>query len=95
MNKPIRNINALNRSIRELREKQRSIEEKLDQNFQELRGNYFSMTMNSIFGGRKSQSNFWADLVGRIMESEKLQNGIGKMVSNLADKIGDALKHEK
>lgn len=95
MNKPIRNINTLNRSIRELRDRQKAIEEKLDHNFQDLKGNYFNMTLNSILGGRKSNSNFWADLVGRIMESEKLQSGIGSMVSKLADKLGDVLKHEK
>jgi hypothetical protein len=60
--------------------------------FSNLKGNYFNMTLNSIFGSRKSPTHFWASLVTRIMESEKLQHGIGDLVTKAADKIGEALR---
>lgn len=94
MNRPIKNIHQLDRAIRELRDKQKSLENSLDTNLQNLKGNYFNMTLNSIFGGRKSTTNFWADIVSRFMESEKLQQGVSNLVAKLADKIGDVL-HEK
>ena len=53
------------------------------------------MTLNSIFGGKRTTTNFWADIVGRFMESEKLQQGVSNLVNKVADKIGDALKGEK
>ncbi|MFM7223761.1 MAG: hypothetical protein ACKO03_10075 [Bacteroidota bacterium] len=94
MNRPIKNIHQLDRAIRELRDKQKSLEHSLDTNLQNLKGNYFNMTLNSIFGGRKSTTNFWADIVSQFMESEKLQQGVSNLVAKLADKIGDVL-HEK
>ncbi|MEY3351374.1 MAG: hypothetical protein RIQ50_1485 [Bacteroidota bacterium] len=95
MNRPIRNIHQLDRAIRELRDKQKSLEQSLDTNFQNLKGNYFNMTLNSIFGGKRSTTNFWADIVSRFMESEKLQQGVSNLVSKLADKIGDVLHDKK
>jgi hypothetical protein len=92
MRRRIHNIQSLNRSIYELREKRKDIEAKLDANFSNLKGNYFNMTLNTIFGGRKSPTHFWADIVTRVMESEKLQHGIGDLVTKAADKIGEALR---
>jgi hypothetical protein len=95
MNRPIRNIEQLDRTIRELKMKQKSLETNLDNNFQNLKGNYFNMTLNSFFGGKRATTNFWADIVGRFMESEKLQQGVSSLLSKMADKIGDALKGDK
>lgn len=95
MNRRIRTIEQLDMTIRELRMKQKSLENSLDNNFQNLKGNYFSMTMNSVFGGKRSNTSFWADIVTRFMESEKLQEGVSNLVSKMADKVGDVLKGEK
>jgi len=95
MNRRIRNIEQLDRSIRELKAKQKSLETSIDHNFQGLKGNYFNMTLNSIFGGKRTTTNFWAGIVTRFMESEKLQQGVSNLVNKVADKIGDALKGEK
>ena len=75
--------------------KQKSLETSLDNNFQNLKGNYFNMTLNSVFGGKRSTTNFWADIVTRFMESEKLQDGVSNLVSKMADKVGDVLKGDK
>lgn len=94
MGRPIRNIHALNRTIHELKEKRKVLEGQLEQNFQHLGNNYVGMGMNSIFGSRKARTSFWADMATRIMESEKLQAGVGSLVGKLADKIGEAFsKH--
>jgi NAD-specific glutamate dehydrogenase len=95
MNRRIRTIDQLDMTIRELRMKQKSLETTLDNNFQNLKGNYFSMTMKSVFGGKRSSTNFWADIVTRFMESEKLQEGVSNLVSKMADKVGDVLKGDK
>jgi|LauGreDrversion4_2_1035121.scaffolds.fasta_scaffold354589_3 hypothetical protein len=95
MNRPIRTINQLDLTIRELRMKQKSLESTLDNNFQNLKGNYFNMTLNSVFGGKSSKTNFWASIVTRFMESEKLQEGVSNLVSKMADKVGDVLKGDK
>lgn len=93
MSKPIRSIQALNRSIRELREKQKSLEVKMDESLMNLKGNYFNMTLNSVFGEKKIHTNFWAGIVSRFMESEKVQQGIGNLMEKLAEKLGNAFKN--
>ena len=95
MNRRIKTIDQLDMTIRELKMKQKSLETSLDHNFQNLKGNYFNMTLNSFFGGKRGSSNFWADIVTRFMESEKLQHGVSNLVSKMADKVGDVLKGDK
>lgn len=95
MGKRIRNVHGLNKAIQDLRQKQTELETRMDENYQDLKGNYFNMTLNSIFGTKKSQTNFWADIATRFMESEKLQQAVGSMVSTLADKVGEALHPKK
>lgn len=95
MGKTIRNVQGLNRALQDLRKKQAELEARMDENYQELKGNYFNMTLNSIFENKKSQTNFWADIVTRFMESEKLQQSVGSLVSSLADKVGEALHPKK
>jgi hypothetical protein len=90
MSRPIRNIHALNRAIHDLKDKRKDLESKLETNFRYLGSNYVSMGMNSIFGGKKNRTNFWADMATRVMESEKLQAGVGNLIGKLADRIGDA-----
>lgn len=92
MPKPIRTIHALNRSIRDLKEKQKDLEVRLDLNFQHLRHNYIRMSMNSAFGTvKKNSANFWREIITRFMESEKLQQGVGKFAASVADKIGEGI----
>jgi hypothetical protein len=94
MSRPIRNINALNRTIHVLKERRKVLEGRLEQNFQHLGSNYVNMGMNSLFGTHKARSNFWANLATRVMESEKLQTGVGNLVGKLADRLGEAFsKH--
>ncbi len=95
MSRPIRNIHALNRSIHELKDKRKVLEGKLEQNFQHLGSNYVNMGLNSFFGGKKARSNFWANLATRVLESEKLQTGVGNLVGNLADRLGEAFNKHK
>ena len=92
MNKQINNIKGLDRRLSELRKKQVELETKLDNNFSSLKDNYMGMTFNSIFGSKKkSTTHFWADIVTRIMESEKLQTGVSKLAETLADKVGEGI----
>ena len=92
MSKPIRSIQALNKSIRELRDKQKTLEIKMDESLMNLKGNYFNMTLNSVFGEKKARTHFWASILSRFMESEKVQQGIGNLMDKIADKLGNAFK---
>lgn len=92
MSKPIRSIQVLNRSIRELRDKQKTLEGKMDESLMNLKGNYFNMTLNSVFGEKKAHTHFWASILSRFMESEKVQQGIGNLVEKLIDKLGNIMK---
>ncbi len=92
MSKPIRSIQVLNSSIRELRDKQKALEVKMDESLVNLKGNYFNMTLNSVFGEKKAHTHFWASILSRFMESEKVQQGIGNLVEKLVDKLGNIMK---
>ena len=92
MSKPIRSIQALNRSIRELRDKQKTLEGKMDESLMNLKGNYVNMTLNSVFGEKKAHTHFWASILPRFMENEKVQQGIGNLVEKLIDKLGNIMK---
>ena len=92
MSKPIRSIQALNISIRELHDKQKTLENKMDESLMNLKGNYFNMTLNSVFGEKKARTHFWASILSRFMESEKVQKGIGNLMDKIADKLGNAFK---
>lgn len=92
MSKPIRSIHELNRSIRALREKQKALEGRMDESLMNLKGNYFNMTLNSVFGEKKARTHFWASILSRFMESEKVQQGIGNLMDKIADKLGNAFK---
>lgn len=92
MNKPIRSIQALNTSIRDLRDKQKALEIEMDESLMNLKGNYFNMTLNSVFGEKKARTHFWANILSRFMESEKVQQGIGNLMDKIADKLGNAFK---
>lgn len=90
----IHTIKSLNRKIHELKQLQKELENNMDSRLDELKGNYVNMTLNSVFGG-KGRGNFWADIVARVMDSEKLQNGIGNLFSKMADKLGEKLDPKK
>jgi len=92
MSKPIRSIQALNISIRELHDKQKALEIKMDESLMNLKGNYFNMTLNSVFGEKKARTHFWASILSGFMESEKVQKGIGNLMDKIADKLGNAFK---
>ena len=92
MSKSIRSIHELNRSIRALREKQKALEGRMDESLMNLKGNYFNMTLNSVFGEKKARTHFWASILSRFMESEKVQQGIGNLMDKIADKLGNAFK---
>ena len=92
MNKPIHSIKELNRSIRELRDKQKALEIQMDESLMNLKGNYFNMTLNSLFGEKKARTHFWASILSRFVESEKVQQGIGKLVEKMVDKLGNIMR---
>jgi hypothetical protein len=91
----IRNLESLDSEIYRLKLRSKEIEHSLDKNIMGLRKNAGSMAINSFMQSGLIQGvasgNFWTNLVFRLFQSKKLQDGLGKLVDNLTDKIGDGI----
>ena len=84
--KHIKDLESLDAEIANLRSRVRDIEDRFDDNFTDLKENYGSMAMNSIFGKRsKNQNSFWAGLTAGVFGGEKLQDGIDFLSEKLRD----------
>jgi hypothetical protein len=97
-NSKIRNLDTLEKEIYRLKLRQKEIEHTLDNNVMGLKKNYGSMVRNSIMGGSilagiAAPTHFWSNLIVRLLENKKLQDGAGKLVDNLTEKIGDGISH--
>ncbi len=91
----IRSLESLDNEISRLTQRQEEIEQRLDNNIGGIWKNAGSMAWNSITQSGVVQSvitgNFWTSMVYRLFKSKKLQDGVGKLVDTLTDKIGDGM----
>ena len=93
----ISNLDTLEKEIYRLKLRQKEIEHNLDKNVMGLKKNAGSLVLNSILGvglasTMASPAGFWNALVMRVLESPKLQNGLGKLVDNVTEKLGDGIE---
>jgi hypothetical protein len=97
-NRTIKNLDTLEKEIFRLKLRQKEIEHNLDKNVMGLKKNYGSMIRNSVMGGSilagiVAPTHFWSNLLVRLLENKKLQDGAVKLVDNLSEKIGDGIGH--
>jgi uncharacterized protein YbcC (UPF0753/DUF2309 family) len=88
-------MESLDNEIYRLSHRQEEIEQHLDKNMMGLWSNAGSMAWNSFMQSGLIQSvisgNVWTNMASRLFKSKKLQDGVGKLVDNLTDKIGDGI----
>ena len=84
--KNIHNLDTLEREIYRLRLEAKNIEEKLDRNLDHLQANYYSMTMNSIFGKSKQSDEGKSSFFDAFLKSESFNAAINKMTESVANK---------
>ena len=91
----IRSMESLDSEIYRLSHRRAEIEQDLDNNMIGLWNNVGSMAWNSLMKSGLIQAvisgNFWTGMASRLFKSKKLQDGVGKLVDNLTDKIGEGI----
>ncbi len=92
----ISNLDTLEKEIYRLKLRQKEIEHNLDKNIMGLKKNAGSLVLNAILGVGlastiASPAGFWNALVMRVLQSPKLQDGLGKLVDNVTEKLGDGI----
>src|SRR6185503_2802722 len=100
--KNIHSLDSLEREIYRLKLEAKSIEEKLDHNFEHLQENFSSITMNSFCSKKKNKENEKDGLFGSFLKSEKLNTVADKITDHVAnraaegiDKLIDKIFHKK
>ena len=100
--KNIHNLESLEREIYRLKQEAKSIEEKLDHNFEHLQENFSSITMNSFCSKKKNNENGKAGLFASFLKDEKLNTVADKIKDHVAsraaegiDKFIDKIFHKK
>jgi len=89
----IHDLESLDREILRLRLHKAAIEKSLDENVGKLKKNYGSMVLNSVFSQfSPASSNIWISLIGRILENDKLRNGMQTLADKVSDKVGDGVQ---
>lgn len=96
----ITGVVSLEKEILRLKFRQKELEKNLDDNVLGLRKMAGSMAINSIVGTTlgsafssftSSPGNFWANMIMRLLQNEKLQTGVHKLVDGLTDKISTGM----
>lgn len=92
----IKNLDTLEKEIFRLRLEAKNKADKLEKNFDHLRNNYASMTMNTVFNRawRKEtpKETLKEKLFGAFWENEKVNNGLNKILNYLAEKTADGIE---
>jgi hypothetical protein len=91
----IRNLESLEIEINRLKRRQEEIELTLDKNIMGFQKNAGSLALNSFLHSDLVQSvasgNFWTHLIVRLLQTNKLQDGIRKLIDGVTDKLGDGI----
>jgi len=90
----IKNLDTLEKEIYRLQLEAKNKKERLEENLDYFQKHYASMTVNSIFnrsssGKEKVKEKFFSS----IWENEKIQNGVNKIISHLADRAAEGIEN--
>src|SRR4029077_20390690 len=94
--KKIRSVASLEAEIVRLQLRAIELENKLEDNVDQLRDNFGSMTFNSVFkrkntpyGSSVNGNHFWSAFTARVLDNEKLQSNIGNAVERFVEKFSE------
>jgi hypothetical protein len=90
--KNIHNFDTLEREIYRLKLEAKNIEEKLDRNLDHLQENYFSMTMNSVFGKSRQHDETRGGFFDSFFKNESFNAAINRMTGIIADKAAAGIE---
>ena len=85
----INNLQSLDKELYRLKMEARRMEEKLDGNFDHLQENFFSMAFNSFLHRRWYKESWSTNIVAGLLNNERLQSALSKLLSYVADKTGE------
>jgi len=89
--KNIHSLDSLEREIYRLKLEAKSIEDKMDHNFEHLQENFSSMTMNSFCSKRKNKEDGKDSLFGSFLKNEKLNSVADKITDHIANRAADGI----
>lgn len=87
----IKNLDNLEKEIYRLKLKSRQLEDRFDSNLEHLQNNYGSMIRNSIFQSKKESQPVSSSILDSVVNNEKLQNALNRIVNHLAEKAADGI----
>jgi hypothetical protein len=87
----INSLQSLDKEIYRLKLEAKRMEEKMDENFDQLQENFFSMTLNSLLHRRWKNESWSTNIVAGLLNNERLQNALSKLISYAAEKTGEGL----
>ena len=90
--KNINNLQSLEKEISRLQLHARQLEEKMDDRLDYFQDNYPGMMMKSLFPGMRQGTDLPATILHVFMQSERLQDTLGKLITHLFDKASDWLE---
>lgn len=87
----IKNLDTLEKEIYRLKLKSKELEARFDDNIEHLQNNYGSMIRNSIFHSKKEAQPVSTTLMNAVVNNEKLQSALSRIVNHLAEKAADGI----
>ena len=98
--KKIRNVASLEAEIVRLNLRAIELENKLEDNVDQLKDNFGSMAFNSVFkrkntpyGSSASGNHFWSAFTTRVLDNENLQSNIGNVVERFVEKLSEGVEN--
>ena len=89
MEKRIRTLDHLENEIYRQKLKSKSLENKMDENFEYLQHNYGSMFRNSIFKSDSTGESFAGTAFRNIMGNERVQDAFAKIANPLVERAAE------
>ena len=92
--KRISNVDRLEKEIYRKKLRALEIERAFDKNMEFLKENYRTMAMRTIMGSARAvqPAGLAGEVALRLLESEKLQDGLISLLSKLADGAGNVIR---
>ncbi len=85
--KTARSLDILDKDIRRLQEKAKSLEEEIDQNFVYLQHHSATIFINSLFPGKRRERDERTEgLLQALLQNDRLQGTLHKLLTRLAEK---------